>query len=158
METARVADAAGVVAEVDGAFADLLAACAGLDDTAKTTVMQGTWTLTDILGHIAGWHQEMTPVLERVARGEKAVPAGTDYGDFDVWNARFVEARGGMSPAQVEADLAASFAAFRRALLAVPAARRGSERTAGRIAREAGYEHYRHHAAQIRGWRQRSGR
>lgn len=158
METSQATDAAGVVAELDGAFAELQAACAGLDDAAKTTVMQGTWTLKDILAHIAGWHREMTPALERVVRGEKAVPAGTDYSDFDAWNARFVEARRAMTPAQVEADMAASFAAFRRALLAVPAARRGAERTAGRIAREAGCEHYRHHAAQIRGWRQRSGR
>lgn len=157
METSRAVDAASVVAELDRAFAELKAAYAGLDDAAKTTVMQGTWSVKEILAHIAGWHQEMTPALERVAQGEKAVPAGTDYSDFDAWNARFVEAREAMVPTQVEADLDASFAAFRRALFSVPAARRGPERTAGRIAREAGYEHYRHHAAQIRRWRERSG-
>lgn len=157
METSTFPDGAGVVADLDAAFAELRASHAGLGDPARTTVMQGTWTVTDILAHIAGWHAEMAPALARVGRGEKAVPPGMDYSDVDAWNARFVEARRGMTPAQVEADLEASFTAFRQALLSVPAARRGPERTAGRIAREAGYEHYRHHAAQIRRWRERAG-
>ncbi len=158
MPDARRDEAAALVAELDAAFADLQAALGGLDDAAQTVVMQGTWTVKDILAHLAGWHREMTPALERLARGEKAIPEGTDYRDVDAWNARFVEARRGMAPAQAAAELEASFAAFRAALLAVPAARRGRERTAGKIARDAGFEHYRHHAAQIRAWRRATGR
>lgn len=150
-------DAQRLVPELDAAFAELRASYAGLDEAAKTVVMQGRWALRDILAHIAGWHQEMTAALERLARGERATLEGTDYRDPDPWNARFVEARRRLTPAQVEADLEASFAGFRRALLAVPEPRRRPERTAGQIAREAGFEHYRHHAAQIRRWRERRG-
>ena len=158
MGTSGGDSAARLVTELDEAFAELTATTAGLDDAAVTTVMQGRWTVKDILAHMAGWHREMTPALQRLARGEKAVPDGADYNDFDAWNARFVEARRGMTPAQVEAELTESFAAFRAALLAVPEARRRPERTAGKIAHEAGIDHYRHHAAQIQGWRQRAGR
>ncbi len=158
MGTSGVDSAARLVTELGEAFAELTATYAGLDDAAKTTVMQGRWSVKDILAHIAGWHGEMAPALQRLARGEKPVPGGGDYGDFDAWNARFVEAWRGMMPAQVEAELNESFVAFRAALLAVPEARRRPERTAGKIAHEAGIDHYRHHAAQIRGWRQGTGR
>ena len=143
-----------MVAELDAAFAELRVAYAGLDGVAWTTVMQGRWAVKDILAHITGWHREMVPALERLARGEKPTPEGVDYSDPDPWNARFVEARRGLTPAQVEADLEDSFTAFRRALLAVPEPRRRPTRTAGRIAHEAGIDHYRHHAAQIRRWRE----
>ena len=158
MGAGGVDSAARLVTELDEAFAELTATTAGLDDAAKTTVMQGRWTVKDILAHLAGWHREMTPARERLARGEKAVPEGVDYHDFDAWNARLVEARRGMTPAQVEAELTESFAAFRAALLAVPEPRRRPERTAGKIAHEAGIDHYRHHAAQIQAWREGIGR
>ena len=158
MGTSHAQEAARLVAELDGAFAELKASTAGLDDVAKTTVMQGSWSVKDILAHNAGWHREMAPALERVARGEKAIPEGVDYNDFAVWNARFVAARRGMTPAQVEADLEDSFAQFRAALLSVPEARRQPGRTAGKIAHDAGFEHYQHHAAQIRRWREGTGR
>ncbi|HEY7677034.1 MAG TPA: maleylpyruvate isomerase N-terminal domain-containing protein [Candidatus Methylomirabilis sp.] len=158
MGTSQAHEAAHLVAELDAAFAELKATVAGLDDAARGVVMQGRWTVKDILAHIAGWHREMTPALERLARGEKAIPDGANYNDFDAWNARFVEARRGMTPAQVEAELHESFAAFRAALLAVPEARRQPGRTAGKIAQDAGFEHYRHHASQIRRWREGTGR
>jgi hypothetical protein len=158
MGTSHAQEAARLVAELDAAYAELKGTVAGLEEAAHTTVMQGRWTVRDILAHIAGWHGEMTPALERLARGEKAIPDGANYHDFDVWNARFVEARRGMTPGQVEAELDESFAAFRAALLAVPEARRQPGRTAGKIAAEAGFEHYRHHAAQIRRWREGIGR
>ena len=154
METSRDHEAAALVAELDAAFADLKSTYAGLTDANMTTVMQGRWSVKDMLGHIAGWHREMVPALERLAHGEKPTPEGVDYSDPDPWNARFVEARQGMTPVQVEADLEDSFAAFRQALLLVPEPRRRPARTAGRIAHEAGIDHYRHHAAQIRAWRE----
>ncbi len=147
-------EAAVMVAELDAAFAELKESHAGLDEAAKTRVMQGRWAVKDILAHIAGWHREMVPALERLVRGEKPTPEGVDYSDPDPWNARFVEARGEMSPAQVQADLEDSFAAFRRALLLVPEPLRRPGRTAGRIAHEARIDHYRHHAAQVRAWRE----
>ena len=153
METPPDQDAAALLAELDASFAELKSTYAGLSDAEMTTVMQGRWSAKHIMAHIAGWHREVVPAFERLARGEKPIPAGVDYTDPDPWNARFVEARQAMTPGQVTADLDDSFAAFRRALLSVPEPRRRGSRTAGRIAHEAGIDHYRHHAAQIRAWR-----
>jgi uncharacterized damage-inducible protein DinB len=152
METPEDLEAAALLAELDNSFAELKSTYAGLSDADMTVVMQGRWSVKDILAHIAGWHREMVPAFERLARGEKAIPAGVDYTDPDPWNARFVEARRAMGPEQVKAELEDSFVAFRQALLSVPEPRRRGSRTAGRITHEAGIDHHRHHAAQIRAW------
>src|SRR5678816_2213602 len=39
----------------------------GLNETQMTEVWLGTWSVRDIVAHIAGWHQEMSPALERLA-------------------------------------------------------------------------------------------
>jgi hypothetical protein len=80
-----------------------------------------------------------------------------EYSDFDAWNARFIEAARATPVPEVESELATSFAAFRQAIAALPENRLIPGRTADRIAHEAGMDHYRHHAAQIRAWRGREG-
>src|SRR3989449_1957221 len=39
-------------------------------------VVLGTWGVREITAHIAGWHGEMLPALERVARGRAALRSG----------------------------------------------------------------------------------
>ena len=63
-----------LLAELDEAFAGLQATCRGLPEARKRVVMQGTWSVKDILAHISGWHREMAGALARIARGERAVP------------------------------------------------------------------------------------
>ncbi|HSC71665.1 MAG TPA: ClbS/DfsB family four-helix bundle protein [Candidatus Methylomirabilis sp.] len=144
-----------LLAELDEAFAGLQATHRDLPETRKRVVMQGTWSVKDILVHIAGWHREMAGALTRIATGERAVPEGVDYSNFDAWNARFVEAARATPVAEVEKELTESFAAFRQAVGALPEKRLIPGRTADRIVHEAGTDHYRHHAAQIQSWRQR---
>jgi len=146
-----------LLAELDEAFAGLQATCRDLPEARKRVVMQGTWSVKDILAHISGWHREMAGALARIARGERAVPEGVDYSNFDAWNARFVEAARAAPVSEVEKELADSFAAFRQAVGALPENRLIPGRTADRIVHEAGMDHYRHHAAQIRTWREREG-
>jgi hypothetical protein len=43
----------------------------------------GTWGVREILAHITGWQRELTPVLERLARGERPIPDGVSYADVD---------------------------------------------------------------------------
>jgi len=144
-----------LLAELDEAFAGLQVTCRDLPEARKRVVMQGTWSVKDILVHISGWHREMAGALTRIAKGERAVPEGVDYSSFDAWNARFVEAARATPVAEVDKELTDSFAAFRQAVGALPENRLIPGRTADRIVHEAGMDHYRHHAAQIRGWRQR---
>ncbi len=146
----------GLLAELDEAYTELQGAYRGLSDAQMQVVMQGTWSVKDILVHIAGWHREMATALTRMSMGEKPVPDGVDYSDLDAWNARWVEAAGATSPSAVEKELAESFASFRQAVSALPEKRLIPGRTADRIIHEAGMDHYRHHAAQIRAWRQRA--
>lgn len=144
-----------LLVELEEEFAGLQATYKDLPEGRMRVVMQGTWSVKDILVHIAGWHREMAGALSRVARGERAAPEGVDYSNFDAWNARFVEAARETPVAEVEKELTESFAAFRQAVTALPENRLIPGRTADRIVHEAGMDHYRHHAAQIQSWRQR---
>src|SRR3989442_2505600 len=73
----------------------------GLTEAQMTEVWLGTWSVKDIVAHISGWHREMAGALERLARGEKPVPAGVSYDDVDAWNAKFAAAKKGASVADV---------------------------------------------------------
>ncbi|MBI2163533.1 MAG: ClbS/DfsB family four-helix bundle protein [candidate division NC10 bacterium] len=146
-----------LLAELDEAFAELQRTYRDLGEAQKRVVMQGTWSVKDILVHIAGWHREMAPALARLARGERPVPEGVDYSDFDAWNARWVEAARQTPVTAVEQELADSFASFRQAVSTLPENRLAPGRTADKIIHEVGMNHYRHHAGQIRAWREREG-
>ena len=73
-------------------YAQLRAAVRGLDEARMSEAWLGTWGVRQIVAHIAGWHREMLPALERVARGQTPYSDGA-YDDFDRWNARFVDER-----------------------------------------------------------------
>src|SRR2546422_2766673 len=81
-----------IIQATEQEYAKLRAAVHGLGEAQMREVWLGTWGVREIIAHIAGWHGEMLPALERVARGEPPYAQGT-YDDFDRWNARFVEAR-----------------------------------------------------------------
>lgn len=85
----------------------------GLTDTQLDTPAQqdgGTWTVGDILGHLAG-REPVYAMMYQAAHGDNPFAA---IGDFSVWNeARVAERRG-----DARADLLAEFRAVHEALLA----------------------------------------
>jgi hypothetical protein len=149
-----MSDKSTLLREAAEAFGELRGAIDGLTDEEMRRVWLGTWGVREILIHISGWHGEMIPALARVAKGEAAYPAGT-YDEFDAWNARFVAGKTGVKPADVVAELDASYRAF----MAAAAGLSEPLFAAGGAARDpfegAGAGHYREHAAQIRQWRKR---
>jgi hypothetical protein len=145
-------DKAKLVQLADEAFSELREAIDGLPDEALGTAWLGTWGVREILVHISGWHREMVPAFERIARGEAPFPPGT-YDDFDSWNARFVAAKAGASIADVRAELPASHAAFVRAAEAFPEESFAPGGAARELFDGAGPAHYREHTEQIRAWR-----
>jgi hypothetical protein len=147
-----MSDKATLLWEADEAFAELRGAIEGLTDEEMCRVWLGTWGVREILIHIAGWHEELTPALGRLAKGEAAYPAGT-YDDFDAWNARFVDRKAGVKAADVLAGLEASHREFVRAAAALPEAHFAPGGAAREPFEGAGAGHYREHAAQIRQWR-----
>ena len=105
----------------------------GLDEAHMTEVWLGVWSVRDIVAHISGWHRELGPALERMARGERPIAEGVSYDDVDGWNARFVAARRGASVADVLLELDRSHESFMRAAAAVPAERFQPGKTAWKI-------------------------
>jgi hypothetical protein len=125
----------------------------GLNEAQMTEVWLGRWSVRDIVAHIAGWHHEMSPALERLARGERPVAAGVSYDDVDAWNARFTDARRTTAVADVLLELDKSHEDFLRAAAAVPADRFQPGKTAWKIVDGNSAHHYREHGEQIRTWR-----
>ena len=146
-----------ILANLDGEFDSLMASVEGLSDEQMLRPWYGDWCVRDILAHVAGWHWEMSNAFQRIARGERPVPEGVDYGDSDAWNARFVEAQRDTHPDEVIEDLIASKAAFVAAARQVPDDRFEEGRAAYRILFGTGIDHYREHNPSIREWRQREG-
>jgi hypothetical protein len=148
-----MSEKARLLREADEAFSELHQAIDGLTEEQLLRVWFGTWSVREILIHISGWHQAMTPALERIARGEEPYPSGT-YDDFDAWNARFVVEKAGVKIADVLSELDASQRNFVEAASALP----DQDFAPGGAARDlfegAGAGHYREHAARIREWQE----
>src|SRR5258705_4324146 len=138
--------------DADQTFTELRGAIEGLSDDEMRLVWLVSWVVREILIQISGWHDEMIPALGRIGQGRAGYPEGT-YDDFDAWNARFVDRKAGVKPADVVTELEASHRAF----IAPPAQLPEALFAPGRAARDpfdgAGAGHYREHAAQIRQWR-----
>lgn len=116
----------------------------------------GDWSVVNVLQHIDGWLQEMTGSLQRLARGERATPEGTEYDD-DAWNAKFVEVRGDQSRADALTAFESAHARFRAAVEALPQDRFGSGRTTNRIIDEICLSHYPDHQREIEAYLRRAG-
>ena len=129
----------------------------GLNETQMSEVWLGTWSIKDIVAHIAGWHGEMRPALERLSQGERPIREGVSYDDVDAWNARFAAARRDTPVADVLLELDKTHEYFLRTAAAVPAERFQPGKTAWKIVDQNTAHHYREHAEQIRAWRSSTG-
>jgi hypothetical protein len=116
-------------------------------------VWLGSWSVKDIVAHMIGWHREMRPLLERLARGERPLPEGISYDDVDAWNARFSAAAKDQKVADVLLAFDKSHEDFMHAADAVPGARYVPGKTAYRIVDQNSAHHYKEHGDQIRLWR-----
>ena len=129
----------------------------GLNEEQLTRVWLGAWSIKDMVAHISGWHRELGPALERLARGERPITSGVSYDDVDSWNARFTAAKQGDSVTGVLLELDRSHESFMRAAAAVDAARYEPGKTAWKIVDLNSGHHYKEHADQIRAWRAAKG-
>jgi hypothetical protein len=142
-----------ILSDTERAYAELREAIDGIPAPRMTDPWLGTWGAREIAIHISGWHREMVPALERIARGQSPYPDGVSYDDYDAWNAKFVEDKRGVKVADVLAELSASHRAFMAAASALPAAHLAPGGGARDLVSGVGAQHYREHAGQIRGWR-----
>jgi hypothetical protein len=129
----------------------------GLNEDHMTEAWLGTWSIREIVAHMAGWHREMTPALERIARGERPVPDGVSYDDVDTWNAKFAAAGRNTAVADLLLELDKTHEFFIQAAARVPAERLQPGKTAWKIVDFNSAHHYREHGEQIRAWRASKG-
>jgi hypothetical protein len=134
-------------------FRALHEAIHGLNEEQLTEAWLGTWSIRDIIAHISGWHGEMTPALERLARGERPLPEGVSYDDPDAWNARFAAASREVEVTDVLLELDRSHERFMHAAAQVPEERYVPDKTAWKIVDLNSAHHYREHGDEIRAWR-----
>ena len=130
----------------------------GLNETHLTEVWLGTWSVRDIVAHMSGWHRELGPALERLARGERPVPDGKNYEtEVDAWNEKFAASKWTTPVADVLLDLDESHEYFMHAAAQVPEDRFVEGKTAWKIVDLNSAHHYKEHGDQIRAWRAAKG-
>jgi hypothetical protein len=156
-----MSDKAAALKTLDDEYRNLHKAIEGLDEDQLARVWFDQWSVKDIIAHVAGWEREMTAAMERMARGERPTPEGTDYSDSDAWNARFASSMHGIDARTIFAAWEQTHATYVRAANSLPDDRfgetDGKPKTANRLLETSGFGHYREHAAQIRDWRKREG-
>lgn len=146
-----------LLAQTDEEFRAFKATYAGLTEQQMTQPMLGSWSVREILCHVAGWHREMVPVMERIARGEKPTLEGVSYEDVEAWNEKFVRSYSGKSAREMIAEVEASHAALVAAAMKVPEERFAQGRSAHRTVDGVGPHHYREHGEEILQWRRSLG-
>lgn len=129
----------------------------GLNEADLTQVWLGQWSIKEIVSHMIGWHRELIPVLERIARGERPNPTGVSYEDVEGWNARFAGALRDRQVEDVLLEFDKSHEAFLRAAAGVPEERFQPGKTAYKLVDLNSAHHYREHGDQIRAWRASRG-
>ena len=134
-------------------FARLMQAIAGMDEAALTAPGIGDWSVREVLAHIAGWAQIDTEILRRIARGERPLPEGEDYGTGESRNPGYAAAAAAKSGGGVIAEARLAFDAFIAAAQAVPDERFADGRTAQRVMQDSGLAHIREHRAEIESYR-----
>jgi hypothetical protein len=144
-----------LIKDLDGEYENLYGILMSLSDADKVCPMLGTWSVKDILAHIAAWLREGTRVLEALARGEQATPQNPVDGDVDAQNARFVEQWRDASVQDVQTELHIAKNAFVRAMRALPQERFAEGEAARRIVCGEGIDHFGEHARQMWKWKER---
>ena len=130
----------------------------GLNEEQMTEVWLGTWSVRDIVAHMSGWHRELGPALERLARGERPVPEGKNYEtEVDAWNERFAASKQNTPVSDVLLELDESHEYFMHAAAQVPEERVVEGKTAWKIVDLNSAHHYKEHGDQIRAWRAAKG-
>jgi hypothetical protein len=116
----------------------------------------GTWNLSQLLAHMAGWFREMEGAINRVRAGEPPTPAGVNYSDADAWNAKFAEHA--IDGPGALADWDAAFTGYRDAAAALDEGlygidpEKGRPRIGNRLLQASGIGHFEEHQPELDAW------
>jgi hypothetical protein len=142
-------DKQSVISDYQSAYEEFKQSISGLSEEQLTKPVLDEWSVREVVGHIAGWHEQMTLGYQRMAQGQRPVPEGENWNDVQGYNLRFAQGVSNSSPGTLIKDLDGKVQGFIQALEAMPDDRFGENKTANRMAAGAGYEHFREHAHEI---------
>lgn len=116
--------------------------------------MTGRWSGKDTLAHIARWDDTTADLLLRYLRD--GVSRGSEYEDYEAWNARWEIEDRDITLAEARSRFAGAHATLLGTLERIPADRWDDEVV--RWTRITGIEHYQDHTEPIRAWRREHGK
>jgi uncharacterized protein (TIGR03083 family) len=138
-----------VLADYRAAYSEFRTAIEGLTEEQMEKPFLDSWSVREIVAHVAGWHDQLGSGLERIAQGQRAAPEGVDWNDIQGWNDRFAGMAANQRPVDLIQRLDDQTRRFIAALEALPDERYGEGKTTNRMADAAGAHHFREHANDI---------
>jgi hypothetical protein len=121
----------------------------GLDEGALTAVGIDQWSIREVIAHITGWALLDTRILQRLARGERPLPEGEEYGTGEERNPGFASEARTRSGAEIIAEMRGAFEELLAAASELPEDRFEQGRTAQRIMESDGSGHLAEHRREI---------
>lgn len=151
-----MSDKSDAIAGLEAARKETLDAINGIPEEKMSAVAFGTWSVKDVLCHLASWEQFAVPDLQRISRGHIPQLATLRLEEVDDWNAGLMRSRSLFPLPQVMVELEDSRRQYIDALNAQPegvfaTGQMVQRLTDGLVNGEKG------HAAAIREWRQKEG-
>ena len=114
----------------------------------------GDWSVRDLMTHISIWEDETLKYLPVIIEGGR-LPRYAAQGGIDAFNARAVEARRGLTLAEVKDQLEETHRRLLAYVQSVPEEQFATETRFRHRLRVDTYSHYPEHTEAIRHWRER---
>jgi hypothetical protein len=151
-----MSDKLDAIAVLETVRAETLDAINGIPEEKMTVAAFGTWSVKDVLCHLASWEQFAVPDLQRIGRGHIPQLATLRLEEVDDWNAGLMRSRNLFPLPQAMFELEDSRRQLIDALNAQPdnlfaAGQMVRMLTDGLVNGEKG------HVADIREWRKQQG-
>ncbi len=115
-----MSDKSDAIAVMETVRAETLDAISGIPGDKMTVAAFGTWSVKDVLCHLASWEQFAVPDLQRISRGHIPQLATLRLEEVDEWNAGLMRSRNLFSLPQAKFELEESRHQFIDALNAQP--------------------------------------
>lgn len=150
-----MSDRSNVIERLGEARKDLLNTLGGLPAEKMTAPVMGDWSVKDILAHVACWEEQLLPDLRRVREGMTPALASFREAEVDRWNELLIGLRRSFPLEQVLSELGF----YRQTLLEALDSLPDSAFTGSFVPATCAIcvYHDRHHAADVRRWREKEG-
>ncbi len=151
-----MSDKSDAIAVLETVRAETLDAINGISEEKMTVAAFGSWSVKDVLCHLASWEQFAVPDLQRISRGHIPQLATLRLEEVDDWNAGLMRSRNLFPLPQAMFELEDSRRRVIDALNALPDGLFASGQLANVLVNGLA-EGEGHHADDIREWRQKEG-